>query len=150
MSNQENTSTRVGTANAATKSANPYQSDVPTKEEVRGIYFVDYIRDDDGFIRWIRDPYVTTAGLFGYALYWDESKHSNIRVTPLEQLLEPINEQLQTESEFRHSAGPDADFEPWGQVSERMFGAMYAITKYKLEMWRQMATPNDQQELEAA
>jgi len=138
MSNQTNALERIDAKKTSTKNEDAYEGADVTRDEVRGIYFVDYTEDQDGKLRWIREPYVPTANLFHFFLKWDKKTHKSIRVTPLEDLIEPINKELQTESEFRYCKGNDAKFEPWGQVSERMFDSRYSITKMKLELWREM------------
>lgn len=104
-----------------------------TKEHVEGFYFVDYI--DTKSCSWIRCPFQDINDVALSGLRAKQNGCKRYRVTPMVELIEPINRDGFTEDEFRWDAPEDAEFIPVAQKVEAMFDSRYRITKEFMEFY---------------
>jgi hypothetical protein len=105
---------------------NDYLNEV-TKEDVEGLYFVDYKETQP--TAWVRIPYMTLNQVMFEQMSFRKRKIRQFRVLPLETLIEPVNEDGLTEEEFRLNACEEDQFVPVMQKVEAIFDSRYRITR---------------------
>ena len=107
-----------------------YMTEV-SPEELKGLFFVDYMLDMGNISRWVRSPYVDARDLAIQTACMDWSKVKNYRVQSYEDLVQPVNSDGLTESQCE---GRDIEFVPECQKIEYVFGSLYRIERVLFEV----------------